>query len=100
MKLEIENTNTGQEETQILGTVKWFNNVKGYGFIRHTSGQDVFVHYSVIADEGFKTLNEGDEVIYELDTRVKGLFAKKVQKNKIINSNTIQPAADEPLRTP
>lgn len=67
-------------EKRLVGTVKWFNNVKGYGFIRHSSGQDVFVHYSVIEDQGFKTLNENEEVEYELDHRVKGLFAKKVAR--------------------
>ncbi len=79
MKIEIENFTGTANSSQLSGTVKWFNNVKGYGFIKHTSGKDVFVHYSVIADEGFKTLNEGDEVLYELDERVKGLYAKKVE---------------------
>lgn len=70
-----------EKETKLIGTVKWFNNVKGYGFIRHSSGKDVFVHYSAIEDEGFKTLNEGEEVVYQLDERVRGLYAKKVSRS-------------------
>jgi len=48
------------------GTVKWFNAAKGYGFIEQESGDDIFVHYSAIKDEGFKTLNEGEKVDYEV----------------------------------
>lgn len=48
------------------GTVKWFNAAKGYGFIEQESGDDIFVHYSAIKDEGFKTLNEGEKVEYEV----------------------------------
>ena len=60
------------------GVVKWFNDAKGFGFIEHTSGKDVFVHYSVIQTDGFKTLKDGEEVNYELSEGDKGLHAAKV----------------------
>ena len=62
----------------MLGKVKWFNNEKGYGFIEYLDGQDIFVHYSEIKLEGYKTLSEGDIVQYELLKTDKGLQAKKV----------------------
>jgi len=62
------------------GVVKWFNNSKGFGFIEHSTGKDVFVHYSVIDSEGFKTLKDGEEVEYEIKEGPKGLHALKVQK--------------------
>ena len=60
------------------GVVKWFNDAKGFGFIEHTSGRDVFVHYSVIQSDGFKTLKDGEEVNYELSEGDKGLHAARV----------------------
>ena len=60
------------------GTVKWFNESRGYGFIEQEDGRDVFVHYSSIAGEGFKTLREGDAVEFELDEDPKGPRAKNV----------------------
>ncbi len=60
------------------GTVKWFNDAKGFGFINHTSGKDVFVHYSVIQADGFKTLKDGEVVEYELHDGPKGFNASKV----------------------
>ena len=60
------------------GKVKWFNDKKGYGFITHDDGSDVFVHYSVIEVDGFKTLSEGQKVEYEFSTGPKGLQATKV----------------------
>ena len=62
----------------LKGVVKWFNDAKGFGFIEHTSGKDVFVHYSVIASEGFKTLKDGEPVEYEMKEGPKGLQAVKV----------------------
>ena len=63
---------------KLTGVVKWFNDAKGFGFIEHNTGQDVFVHYSVIQSEGFKTLKDGEEVSYEIKEGPKGLHAVKV----------------------
>ena len=62
------------------GTVKWFNASKGFGFIQRQSGEDVFVHFSVIEGEGFKSLDEGQEVEFEVTQGPKGLQAAKVAK--------------------
>ena len=60
------------------GTVKWFNATKGYGFIMRENGEDVFVHYSAIQTEGYKTLNEGQRVEFTLVSGEKGLAAANV----------------------
>jgi len=60
------------------GTVKWFNDDKGFGFIEQDIGDDIFVHYSEIQSDGFKSLDEGDEVEYELEETEKGLAAINV----------------------
>jgi len=60
--------------------VKWFNERKGYGFIAREDGDDVFVHFSAIQGDGFKTLNEGDEVNFEVAQGPKGLQAANVTK--------------------
>lgn len=62
------------------GTVKWFNRTKGYGFIEREGSEDVFVHYSAITMEGFKTLDQGEKVEFELNTGDKGLQAKNVSR--------------------
>jgi CspA family cold shock protein len=62
------------------GTVKWFNQAKGFGFINRANGPDVFVHYKSIEGDGFKTLNEGDTVEFEVQQGPKGLQATKVTK--------------------
>jgi cold shock protein len=62
------------------GTVKWFNNDKGYGFISRESGDDVFVHHSAIQAKGFKSLNEGDSVEFSVTKGPKGLQATEVVK--------------------
>ena len=64
------------------GKVKWFDNRKGFGFIAQESGQDVFVHFSSIQGEGFKTLNEGDEVIFDVIAGDRGLKAQNVQRTR------------------
>ena len=64
----------------LRGVVKWFNDAKGFGFIEHRSGKDVFVHYSVIEQDGFKTLKDGEEVEYEIKEGPKGLHALRVQR--------------------
>jgi CspA family cold shock protein len=62
------------------GKVKWFDNKKGFGFIAQNTGQDVFVHHTSIVGSGFKTLNEGDEVSFEIVNSDKGLKAQNVQR--------------------
>ncbi len=62
------------------GTVKWFNRTKGFGFIEREEGEDVFVHYSAIDGDGFKTLDEGDSVEFEVTQGEKGPQATKVRK--------------------
>ena len=66
--------------TRIKGTVKWFNNAKGFGFIGQESGPDVFVHYSAIKSEGYKSLQEGDQVEFEIVQGQKGPQADSVIK--------------------
>lgn len=63
------------------GVVKWFNGNKGYGFIKQDEGEDIFVHYSDIKDEGYKNLNEGDRVEFEVSSGPKGPKASNVVKS-------------------
>lgn len=66
---------------RITGTVKWFNNAKGFGFISREEGtDDVFVHFRSIQGEGYRTLNEGQEVTFNLVDGPKGLQAEEVEK--------------------
>jgi cold shock protein len=60
------------------GTVKWFNGAKGYGFIQRSTGEDVFVHFSAIQENGYRTLNEGETVEFELLKGPKGFLAANV----------------------
>jgi len=62
------------------GKVKWFNNSKGYGFIQQEDGTDIFVHFSAIQGDGYKTLDEGQAVSFEVTQGPKGLQAANVQK--------------------
>ncbi len=66
---------------RLKGTVKWFNNAKGYGFIGRADGPDVFVHYSAITSEGYKSLQEGDQVEFEITDGQKGPQAANVTKS-------------------
>ncbi|KPK95157.1 MAG: cold-shock protein [Deltaproteobacteria bacterium SM23_61] len=61
------------------GKVKWFNEKKGFGFIEQDGGKDLFVHYTAITSEGFKTLSEGQRVSFEVEETTKGPKAKNVQ---------------------
>lgn len=69
-----------QERIMASGKVKWFDNKHGFGFITQETGQDVFVHYSAIQGEGFRTLNEGDVVDFDIVTSEKGLKAENVKR--------------------
>ncbi|MBT4087499.1 MAG: cold-shock protein [Deltaproteobacteria bacterium] len=60
------------------GTVKWFNDNKGYGFIENEDGTDIFVHYSAINNSGFRSLNEGDKVSFDIEEGQKGPSAANV----------------------
>jgi len=60
------------------GTVKWFNSQKGYGFIEMENGKDIFVHYKSIQDHGFKTLDEGEQVEFQIEQSAKGEHAENV----------------------
>ena len=62
------------------GTVKWFNEKKGFGFIKQEDGQDLFVHYSSIDMPGFKNLSEGDAVTFDIEETDRGFQAKNVKK--------------------
>ena len=67
-------------EDRIRGRVKWFNAKKGYGFLESESGQDVFVHFSAIEDRGYRSLDEGDEVEFEIEEGPKGPSARVVKR--------------------
>ena len=67
-------------ENRINGTVKWFNASKGYGFIAREGGKDVFVHYSAIQTDGYRSLNEGDQVEFTIVDGAKGPQAENVTK--------------------
>jgi cold shock protein len=69
-----------QEERSLVGKVKWFNNSKGFGFIGREDGPDVFVHYTAITGDGYKSLQEGESVEFEIVQGPKGPQAAEVKK--------------------
>jgi CspA family cold shock protein len=71
---------TEESKVKLKGTVKWFNNAKGFGFIGREDGPDVFVHYSALIAEGYKSLQEGDAVEFEIVDGQKGPQAANVVK--------------------
>ncbi|HUZ05119.1 MAG TPA: cold-shock protein [Acidobacteriaceae bacterium] len=72
------------------GVVKWFNGAKGYGFIQRSTGEDVFVHFSAIQADGYKTLNEGDPVEFECQQGPKGLNAANVMRPAKVQEVSLQ----------
>ena len=78
--INIRAKSTMEEINMNNGTVKWFNAEKGFGFIEQDGGEDVFVHFSAIQDEGFKTLEEGQAVTFEIEQGDRGPQAANVQK--------------------
>jgi len=66
--------------SRLTGTVKWFNNEKGYGFVSYEGGPDAFVHFSEIQADGFRSLDEGDQVEFDLIEEGRGPKAKNVAK--------------------
>jgi CspA family cold shock protein len=82
----------GDRRLRITGKVKWFNENKGYGFIVGDGGRDIFVHYSEIRDDGYRTLAEGEVVEYELMDSPKGPQAKSVLRSQ--KRSQAQPAAE------
>jgi CspA family cold shock protein len=77
---EIRKKEGGPHVERLQGTVKWFNNAKGYGFLGRDDGPDVFIHYSSITTEGYKSLQEGDKVEFEIVQGQKGPQAANVTK--------------------
>jgi len=73
-------TTTEGPATRLMGTVKWFDAKKGFGFILSPEGKDVFVHFSSIEGDGFRSLKDGESVEYELHTGDKGLHARSVRR--------------------
>jgi CspA family cold shock protein len=72
---------SGESKKMVKGKVKWFNDAKGFGFIEQDNGDDVFCHFSAITGEGFKSLQEGDDVEFDVVQGPKGLQAANVRKN-------------------
>jgi CspA family cold shock protein len=78
--IQVERRTAGRRTMRITGKVKWFNNAKGYGFIEREGGSDVFVHYSAIQGDGFRSLEEGQAVEFEIVDGPKGPQAGNVTK--------------------
>ena len=89
MQVDLANRKTGELVlAQYKGTVKWFNNAKGYGFLGRDDGADVFVHYSSIQREGYKSLKEGDEVEFDIVEGQKGPQADAVVRYRETSAHT------------
>ena len=71
---------------QYKGEIKWFNNAKGYGFVGHENGPDVFVHYSSIQSDGYKSLNAGDKVEFDIIQGEKGPQADQVSRLAMVGT--------------
>ena len=71
----------GETSVKEQGVVKWFNGAKGYGFIQRSTGEDVFVHFSAIQADGYRSLNEGESVEFEVQQGPKGLNAVEVRRS-------------------
>ncbi len=80
---------------RIIGEVKWFNNAKGYGFLGHEGGPDVFIHYSSIDAQGYKSLNAGDRVSFEVIQGETG----KPQADKVAKVIETRPGSSDPVPT-
>jgi len=78
-EVEVEVEGEG-EGGRLIGKVKWFSNVKGYGFIEQENGEDIFIHFSAIEEEGYRSLDEGQPVSYEIEQTDKGPQAINVRK--------------------
>ena len=91
----VENSESEKTTESVKGVVKWFNDAKGFGFIQHPNGKDVFVHFSTIASEGFKTLKDGEEVEYEFHEGPKGLQATKVLRVNVPASEQAEKIEDQ-----
>jgi CspA family cold shock protein len=76
----MQQNNIKDQSNMEQGTVKWFNNAKGYGFITRATGEDVFVHYKAITGDGYKSLKDGEAVNFDVEQGEKGLQAKNVTK--------------------
>jgi cold shock protein len=79
-EIQTEDEAKGAVFVKEKGTVKWFNGAKGYGFIQRSTGEDVFVHFSAIQENGYRTLNEGETVEFELLKGPKGFLAANVMR--------------------
>ncbi len=81
---------------RINGTVKWFNNTKGYGFIAQQTGADIFVHYSSIQEEGYRTLREGETVEFDLKMGPRGPQAENVIRGNPVQQEVGQAIPEAP----